>query len=215
MFALCRIDGIEIKNHCNMLGLFEEKMLFDEGKKHLTRFDMGNGALVLREQFFDKEMSDRMYAVLMEQTPWQQRERKMYDKMVLDPRLTAWYGPGGHVWTPELLLIREKVQAASSISFDSVLLNLYRDGKDSVSWHSDTRPASGQHQPIASVTFGQTRMFHVRHKFDKAIKPFSIPLMHGSFLLMPACMQEYWEHHVPKTSKQVAARINLTFRITT
>ena len=195
-----------------MLGLFDEKLLFDAGKKTITHFDMPDAGMILREQFFEKDVSDRFYEVLLARTPWQQRERKMYDKMVLDPRLTAWYDNHENNWTPELLAIKNKVEAACGIQFNSVLLNLYRDGKDSVSWHSDTKPVSG-HQPIASVSFGQTRPFHVRHKFNIDIKPFSVPLTHGSFLLMPAIMQEYWEHHIPKTSKQVAPRINLTFRI--
>ena len=197
-----------------MPGLFDEKLLFDAGKKTVTHFDMPDAKLILRGQFFEKSESDSLYCLLLEQSPWRQRERKMYDKMVLDPRLTAWYSDNGdNQWTPELLAIKNKVEAASGILFDSVLLNLYRDGNDSVSWHSDTEPASG-HQPIASVSFGQTRPFHIRHKFDKAIRPFSIPLTHGSFLLMPASMQQFWEHHIPKTSKPVAPRINLTFRIT-
>ena len=197
-----------------MLGLFDEKLLFDAGKKSITRFDTPDAELILREQFFDKAESDRLYTLLLEQSPWQQRERKMYDKVVLDPRLTAWYSDDkGNRWTPELLSVKKCIEQVCGIQFDSVLLNLYRDGKDSVSWHSDTEPISG-HQPIASVSFGQTRSFHLRHKFDKAIKPFSIPLMHGSFLLMSASVQQYWEHHIPKTSKPLAPRINLTFRIT-
>jgi len=198
-----------------MLGLFDEKLLFDPGKKMLRRFGLGREELVLREQFFDKAVADQLYSLLMEQTPWHQHRRKMYDKMVLDPRLTAWYGLSTpNSWTPSLLSIKKKVEASCNIIFDGVLLNLYRDGKDSVSWHSDTRPASGKHQPIASVSFGQTRAFYIRHKFDKAIQPFSIPLTHGSFLLMPASMQEEWEHHIPKINRPLAPRINLTFRVT-
>ena len=197
-----------------MLSLFDEKLLFDPGKKICKRFNLGSEELVLREQFFDKALADELYSLLMEQTPWHQHQRKMYDKMVLDPRLTAWYGQSTpNIWTPSLISIKNKVEASCNIQFDGVLLNLYRDGKDSVSWHSDTRPASGKHQPIASVSFGQTRAFYIRHKFDKSIKPFSIPLTHGSFLLMPASMQEEWEHHIPKINRPLAPRINLTFRI--
>lgn len=197
-----------------MISLFDEKMLFDPGRKMVAHFNLGQAELILREQFFDKDISDEYYSALMNQTPWHQHHRKMYDKMVLDPRLTAWYSDSApNTWTPVLLSIKTKVEAACNIKFDGVLLNLYRDGKDSVSWHSDTRPASGNHQPIASVSFGQTRAFYIRHKFDKAIKPFSIPLTHGSFLLMPASMQEDWEHHIPKINRPLAPRINLTFRI--
>jgi len=137
----------------------------------------------------------------------------MYDKMVLDPRLTAWYGKAStNEWTPTLLLIKSTVEAECGITFNSVLLNYYRDGNDSVAWHSDTLPSSGKHHPIASVTFGETRLFKVRHKNNKTIQ-LSIPLTHGSFLLMGEQMQYDYEHHVPKTARNVGPRINLTFRI--
>jgi alkylated DNA repair dioxygenase AlkB len=147
-------------------------------------------------------------------TPWRQRMRKMYDKTVADPRMTAYYGGlNGHQWTPPLLEIKQAVENACGISFDRVLLNLYRDGKDSVAWHSDTLPANGRHHHIASVTFGDTRVFKVRHKFSKEIPQLDIPLTHGSFLLMDETMQDHYEHHVPKTVRPIGARINLTFRI--
>ncbi len=99
------------------------------------------------------------------------------------------------------------------IVFDRVLLNYYRDGNDSVAWHSDTLPADGRHHAIASVTFGETRIFKVRHKSGKGVGRLEIPLTHGSLLLMGETVQDHYEHHVPKTSRKVGARINLTFRI--
>ncbi|MEO6548049.1 MAG: alpha-ketoglutarate-dependent dioxygenase AlkB [Ferruginibacter sp.] len=198
-----------------MLSLFDNKQLFDEGRKNYTRFQLADAELSLWERFFDKAESDRFYELLLNNTPWQQKERKMYDKIVVDPRLTAWYGEQeDKVWAPELLHIKECVEVASGIKFDSVLLNLYRDGKDSVSWHSDKKTGSGVNPPIASVSFGETRAFHLRHKYNKQLKPFDIPLTHGSFLLMAGPMQEFWEHHIPKSSRVIAPRINLTFRIT-
>ena len=137
----------------------------------------------------------------------------MYDKVVLDPRLTAWYGPGGS-WPADLQDIKQKVEETCGIQFNCVLLNYYRDGNDSVAWHSDTLPSSGRHHAIASVTFGETRQFKLRHKTNKAIPQVSIPLTHGSFLLMGETMQYHYEHHVPKTSRPIGPRINLTFRIT-
>ena len=197
-----------------MLSLFREEELFDEGKKQFTSFQLQDTVLTLHEQFFEKQVADRLYHFLLKTTNWKQRERKMYDRIIPDPRLTAWYGKQGDVWNPELLFIKDKVQENCGIVFDSVLLNLYRNGQDSVSWHSDTVPASGKHHAIASVSFGETRPFRIRHKFNKAIAPVEIPLTHGSFLLMGETMQDYWEHHIPKTSRHIAPRINLTFRIT-
>ncbi len=196
------------------MSLFEDTALFDEGRKRYTDFRLPGAALQLWEQFFDKTSSDHYFELLRETSPWQQRVRKMYDKIVPDPRLTAYYGgANGHAWTAPLLEIKAKVEAQCKISFDRVLLNYYRDGNDSVSWHSDTLPADGRHHPIASVTFGATRLFKVRHKSRKDIEQLHIPLTHGSFLLMGASMQAHYEHHVPKTNRETSGRINLTFRI--
>jgi alkylated DNA repair dioxygenase AlkB len=196
------------------MNLFEDTALFDEGKMRYTQFELPDTELQLWEQFFAKNEADELYKILLATTPWEQRERKMYDQVIPDPRLTAYYGGAkGHAWTPTLLDIKAKVESACGISFDRVLLNYYRDGNDSVAWHSDTLPADGKHHPIASVTFGETRIFKVRHKHRKDIKQLAIPLTHGSFLLMGETMQEHYEHHVPKTSRKIGPRINLTFRI--
>jgi alkylated DNA repair dioxygenase AlkB len=196
------------------MNLFDEMALFDEGKKRYTDFRLPDTDLQLWEQFFAREESDQYFAFLRNTVPWQQRERKMYDKMILDPRMTAYYGgPNGFEWTDELLRIKARVEEGAGIIFNRVLLNYYRDGNDSVAWHSDTLPEEGKHHAIASVTFGETRLFKVRHKTRKDIVPLSIPLTHGSFLLMGETMQDHYEHHVPKTSRPVGARINLTFRI--
>ena len=193
--------------------LFEDTLLFDEGKKRFVDFELPGTDLKLWEQFFEKEQSDRYFRSLLENSPWKQRSRKMYDKVVLDPTLTAWYHTGGS-WPADLQDIKQKVEETCGIQFNCVLLNYYRDGNDSVAWHSDTLPSSGRHHAIASVTFGETRQFKLRHKTNKAIPQVSIPLTHGSFLLMGETMQYHYEHHVPKTSRPIGPRINLTFRIT-
>ena len=194
--------------------LFEDIDLFDEGQKRFTDFQLPDTDLKLWERFFEKKASDEYFSVLRETTPWQQRTRKMYDKTLPDPRLTAFYGgQNGYTWTPVLLDIKAAVETACGITFNRVLLNYYRDGQDSVSWHSDNPSSSGKHYAIASVTFGETRLFKVRHKVRKDVAPLDIPLTHGSFLLMGETMQAHYEHHVPKTSRNIGARINLTFRV--
>ena len=196
-----------------MIGLFDDRELLDSGRKRFVDYDLPHAELKLWEQFFDRKSSDHFYQVFLETTPWAQYRRKMYDKIVADPRLTAWYGNrNGNEWTPELLEIKSRVEAACGHTFDGVLLNYYRDGNDSVAWHSDNLPDSGMHHAIASVTFGETRVFKVRSKTDRNAKPLDIPLTHGSFLLMGATMQEHYEHHVPKTTRAIGPRINLTFR---
>jgi len=194
--------------------LFDETTLFNEGRAAYTNFPLPGASLQLWEQFYTRQQSNNYYQALQAATPWVQRTRKMYDKVVLDPRLTAYYGgPNGHPWTPLLLQIKQEVEAACGIAFNRVLLNYYRDGNDSVAWHSDTLPSDGRHHAIASVTFGDTRHFKVRHKYDKPLPQLDIPLTHGSLLLMGETMQEHYEHHVPKTAKKVGGRINLTFRV--
>lgn len=196
------------------MNLFSETALFDGGIKRYTDFNLPDTELRLWQHFFDKTSSDNYYSTLLKHSPWQQRMRKMYDKTIPDPRLTAYYGgENGHTWTPMLLEIKAAVEQITEITFDRVLLNLYRDGKDSVAWHSDNLPADGKHHHIASVTFGDTRIFKVRHKLRKDIPQLDIPLTHGSLLLMGETMQAYYEHHVPKTARAIGPRINLTFRI--
>jgi alkylated DNA repair dioxygenase AlkB len=196
------------------MNLFDDIALFDEGKKRFQDFPLPDAHLQLWEQFFTKAESDRYFITLRDTTPWQQRLRKMYDKIVPDPRLTVFYGgANGPEWTIDLLTIKATIEAESRVSFDRVLLNYYRDGNDSVAWHSDTLPADGKHHPIASVTFGETRVFKVRQKSKKNAPTLDIPLTHGSFLLMGETMQEHYEHHIPKTTRSIAGRINLTFRI--
>ncbi|MFL5809329.1 MAG: alpha-ketoglutarate-dependent dioxygenase AlkB family protein [Flavisolibacter sp.] len=196
-----------------MLALFDDIQLLNAGPRRFIDYHLPDADLKLWERFFEKKESDHYYQLFIDTMPWAQHRRMMYERMVADPRLTAWFGPGGtNEWTPELLSIKEKVEDTCKISFNSVLLNYYRDGNDSVAWHSDHLPSSGRHHAIASVTFGETRLFKVRHKSDKFFRQIDIPLTHGSFLLMGETMQYHYEHHVPKTSRKIGARINLTFR---
>ena len=174
--------------------------------------------------FIDQAASDRFLQKFIRETPWQQRLQRMYDKDVLTPRLTAWYGDPEvydyaalteskpNPWTPELLMIKNKVEPLSGVRFNSVLLNYYRDGNDSVAWHSDKEDVLGKNPVIASVSFGQVRSFDIRNKHNHAEK-YSVRLEHGSFLLMKAGLQQDWEHRTAKSIKPMRARVNLTFRV--
>lgn len=133
--------------------------------------------------------------------------------------MVSWYGDTNRPerksntnWPEELLTIRKRVEKETNIKFNAVLLNLYRNGKDGVGWHSDKTGSVNTDMNIASVTFGETRMFRLRHKFLRHIPPIEIPLHHGTFLLMGGQTNSYWEHQVPKTARDVLPRINLTFR---
>jgi alkylated DNA repair dioxygenase AlkB len=96
--------------------------------------------------------------------------------------------------------------------FNSVLLNLYRDGNDSMGWHSDDEPELGQNPVIGSLSLGGKRRFRLRHRSEKNLKH-QLELTSGSFLLMQGTTQHYWQHHIPKTKRPVPPRINLTFRL--
>ena len=106
------------------------------------------------------------------------------------PRMVSWYGDSDRSgrepnadWPTELLSIKKRVEIETQIKFNAVLLNLYRNGKDGVAWHSDKTPSTNKDMIIASVTFGETRMFRLRHKFIKHIPQIEIPLHHGSFFI--------------------------------
>jgi alkylated DNA repair dioxygenase AlkB len=157
---------------------------------------------------------------------WEQRTITMYGKNMLTPRLTAWYGDAGKnyaysgnrfnpfPWTPELLEIKNRIEPIAGINFNSVLLNYYRDGNDSVAWHSDNETKLGLQPVIASVSFGQVRNFDIRYKQNHQEK-YSIKLENGSLLLMKGNLQQQWEHRIAKSISTVKPRVNLTFRIIT
>jgi alkylated DNA repair dioxygenase AlkB len=107
--------------------------------------------------------------------------------------------------------MKARVEQVADVPFNSVLLNLYRDGRDSVAWHSDDEPELGENPVIASVSFGAERRFQFKHKHNPDLRQ-TIDLTHGSLLLMRGTTQHFWKHQIPKTQKPCGARINLTFR---
>lgn len=199
--------------------LFNDTELFTTGTRGKKVYDLPDCDLMLIDDFISKEAADLYYTVLLNQTQWREYEMPMYDKIVTAPRMVSWYGDSNRNnlnpnsdWPKELLTIRKQVEKETKLKFNAVLLNLYRNGKDGVSWHSDKTSSVNKDMNIASVTFGETRMFRLRHKFMKHLPVVEIPLYHGSFLLMAGPTNSYWEHEVPKTSRDVLPRINLTFR---
>lgn len=173
--------------------------------------------LEYRPGLFSKIESDAFLAKFIAETPWKQTTQKLWDKEYLTPRLTCWYGDTERIadtlpWTEELQAIRERVEPLAGTRFNSVLLNYYRDGNDSVAWHSDKESIMGSQPVIASVSFGQVRGFDIRRKSDHAEK-YSVRLEHGCFCLMKAGLQETFEHRIAKSAKPMKARINLTFRL--
>ena len=199
--------------------LFDETELFETGPPSKLEYGLPDAEITLYEGFFDKESSDAFYHSLLTTTKWKEHEMTVYGESHIVPRMIAWYednsSPGAlpsQGLPPELVAIREKMYGESKLYFNSVLLNLYRNGSDGVGWHSDREKNFGKDAIIASVTFGQTRPFRLRHKFRKDLPQVEILLRHGSFLLMSGTTQSFWEHQIPKSAKPMAPRINLTFR---
>ena len=178
------------------------------------------GAAILFEKLFTQQESDDMYNELVAHIKWKQEPIKMFGKMVMQPRLTACYGEKSvaysgitmevYSWTKELLAIKARVEEQTDARFNSVLLNYYRDGNDSMGWHRDNERELGQSPIIASVSFGATRKFQMRTYKDKR-DLVSVGLTPGSLLLMQGESQHIWEHCLPKT-KHAGGRVNLTFR---
>lgn len=198
--------------------LFEEKELFTTGTRIQKSFDLPDLELMLHEGFIPKGEADYYYSHLLAATLWREYQMPMYDKVVTAPRMVAWYGASEESgenalsWTPELLVLKQKVEIETGLEFNAVLLNLYRNGNDSVAWHSDREHQIGSNPNIASLTFGQTRPFRFRHKIRKDVGQLEIPLHHGTLLLMSETTNTFWEHHIPKSTKEMLPRINLTFR---
>src|ERR1700748_14008 len=173
--------------------------------------------------FIPTKESDNLLASFTNTTPWKQTTQRLWDKEYLTPRLTAWYGDMGTdysvsgkianqlPWTDELWMIKEMLEPLAGVKFNSVLLNYYRDGNDSVAWHSDNENVLGKQPVVASVTFGQVRSFDIRNKKDHAQK-YSVKLENGSYLLMKGGLQEDWEHRIAKSTKPMKERVKLTFR---
>jgi len=173
--------------------------------------------------FISSELADSLLSGFISTVPWKQKTIKMYNKEVITPRLSAWYGDplsldyssiGKSIpllWTTELLDLKHVVEAVAGINFNSVLLNYYRDGQDSVAWHSDNETVMGSHPVIASVSFGQVRGFDIRKKTDHRER-YTVRLEHGSLLLMKGNLQSMWDHRIGKSNRPMGPRVNLTFR---
>lgn len=196
--------------------------LFNSEPKHLTPKD---GEFIYYPDYFEHSESENYYKFLLNKIPWQQDTINMYGKEHPLPRKTAWYGNAGksytysgikmdpHDWNAELLSIKNKIEETAKIQFNSLLLNLYENGNHNVAWHADDEKELGNEVIIASVSFGHTRDFQLKHKTDSEVERITLPLEHGSLLLMLPPTQKYWLHQIPKRKNVLDPRINLTFRI--
>lgn len=173
--------------------------------------------------FYSVEDAKKIQSILEKDTLWKADTITVFGKTHPQPRLTALYGEEGKPYsysnivmqpnalTPVLKKIKSDIENESNATFSTVLLNLYRDGNDSNGWHSDNEKELGADPIIASLSFGEKRVFHLKHKTDPTLK-YKIELEHGSLLLMGSGSQTNWKHQLPKSKRKMQPRINLTFR---
>ncbi|MBS1254692.1 MAG: hypothetical protein MAG581_00488 [Deltaproteobacteria bacterium] len=189
-----------------------------------TFIDMPDAEVYLYPSLFSYLEADELFDTLRENILWEKHKMQLYGEVHDVPRLTAWYGEPNKTymysgikvctnpWNANLLKIRERIEKISKIKFNSVLLNLYRSGSDSVSWHSDDEPELGINPVIGSLSLGETRVFQMKHRYNKNLRQ-KIMLQHGSYLLMKGKTQHQWLHQIPKSKSIKGERINLTFRV--
>ena len=188
-----------------------------------TRIPLPDGDLQLYPSIGLADTETLLWQLIAE-TPWRQDEITVYGKRHRQPRLTAWYGDPGALysysgiklhplpWTQTLKALKATVESTCGQSFNSVLLNYYRDGRDSMGMHSDDEPELGPEPVIASVSLGEERVMHFKHRTRREIDTLKLPLPSGSLLIMRGQTQRCWRHGVNKTSRSCGPRINLTFR---
>jgi alkylated DNA repair dioxygenase AlkB len=187
--------------------------------RELLPFD---GSAVLHDQFLDRELADRAFDELLSTNKWEEHDIVVFGQRHREPRLSTWHADDGREYeysgllrtplamTPLLSDLRQRCEQVSGAKFNSVLVNLYRDGNDGVGWHADNEAVNGREPTIASISLGATRRFDLRHRESK--ETVKVDLHAGSLLVMSGLSQHCWVHQVAKTKQVVGPRINLTFR---
>ena len=193
-------------------------------EKEFEVLSLVDGEILFIKNFFNPSDSKYYYDILQKTINWRQEQVKVYGKIHSVPRKTAWYGEEGYnysysgincypeKWTKELLEIKNKIENVIPHSnFTSVLLNLYNNGNDKMGWHADDEKELGINPTIASMSFGETRRFDIKHKEIKGLQ-YKFELTSGSLLIMRGALQHHWVHQIPIQKKVINPRINLTFR---
>ena len=184
--------------------------------------DLPDADITYWRNFLDQTHADELFEKLSSNTSWRSETITIYGKQHLVPRLSCWMADDGldysysnmtmaaTPWSDTVLNIKSLLESKLALSFNSVLINYYRDGRDSNGWHADNEPELGSHPVIASISLGGQRDFQLRNIEDKSRKH-SMSLEHASLLVMQGDTQSRWQHHIPKRAK-AEPRINLTFR---
>lgn len=184
---------------------------------------IADGNIDLKRLFLPAAIASRLFSKLLAEVDWQQDKIRLFGKTHLLPRLHQWYGDSGtcyrwsgiqmqpQPWIPELITLRHEVERDTGSRFNCALINLYRDGNDSMGWHADDEAVLGPRPVIASVSLGVERDLLLRRRGTLKASH-SVSLGHGSLLLMHGETQRNWQHALPRRKKVLTPRINLTFR---
>ncbi len=200
--------------------------LFDEGdhSDQCIKHDLEDAQLLEYPRAFDVAETEELMSALLQELSWQQERLKVAGKLRAVPRLQCWMGDRASLygysgvrltpcpWNDTVKVIHLRVRELSKLSFNSVLINYYRNGQDSVAWHADDEKELGNRAVIASVSLGAERKFQLKHKHNSPAQRYQLQLRNGSLLLMGDTMQRNWLHRLPKVPGLQQARINLTFR---
>lgn len=197
-----------------------------ENNSSSHKLPLSEGDVTYFPHALSKNDADTFFELLKAELPWRQDSIRLFGKPVKIPRLQSWHGDDDctytysnltmppNPWTNSLLSIKDCCEAlcaaTQNTKFNSVLANWYRDGQDSMSFHSDDEPELGINPVIASVTLGEARPFVFKHKETK--EKYTQVLEHGSVLIMAGTTQSHYVHGIAKTAKPIGGRINLTFR---
>ena len=190
-----------------------------EPVQHILPFD---GETVYYGPVFSATESRDYYEKLLNEIPWKNDEAIVFGKHYITKRKVAWFGDSAYrytysgvtkqayLWTPALLALKKRVEEISGARYNSCLLNLYHNGLEGMSWHSDAEKTLLEDGAIASLTFGAVRKFSFKHKKTK--HRIDTILENGSLLVMKGTTQKHWHHQLPVTKKIQTPRMNLTFR---
>ena len=219
----CSSRRIQIANWSEAMAREDDQLSLFEPPRREESPSKDESEVQFSQRFIDSKEADYLFGSLRELNGWRQDFIRIFGKAQPLPRLHRWFADSeqpyrwsGIEMNPEpfpdyLREILARLWDRTGIKFNTALGNLYRDGKDSVAWHSDDEPDLGPDPIIASLSLGATRRFLLRRKDNhKEVKVYE--LTHGSLLLMTGSTQAYWEHTIPKTRHRVGPRINLTFR---
>ncbi len=190
----------------------------------LRAIDLPGADLRFDAQAIAPARATALFDALFAEITWQVQHLRLFGRTIESPRRACWIGDADAVytysrtrfepqpWTPTTAILRDELAACTGVRFNSVLANLYRDGHDAMGWHSDDEPELGPEPLIASLSFGATRRFRLRHRHDRDAPALTLDLGHGSLLLMAGTTQRNYRHALPRSTRVTGARINLTFR---